>query len=136
MQVTLKEQLQVYDTKDKVFRIRTKVWYENEWVNSDSFDIPRETRFPSTIVLPEKNYDWQDFKEAMEAIGKKLEEGITKPVTNITFTFTEHALIYKIDSTLRTCFSFSLDLVKFLSLPAMDMGYLIQVIFLLMKSHM
>ena len=41
-------------------------------------------------------------------------------MTNITFTFTEHTLRYKIDSTLRTHFSFSLDLVKFLSLPEMD----------------
>jgi len=120
VQVTLKEQLQVYDTRDKVFRIRTWVWYENKWVYPDITDFPQETQFPATIDLPEKNYDWQDFKEAMEAIGKKHAEEITKPVTNITFTFTEHALIYKINSTLRTCFSFSRDLVKFLSLPETD----------------
>ena len=122
VQVTLKEQLQVYETRDQDFSIRTWVLYGDIWVCSDHFDIARESRFPHIIMLPKKNYDWQDFKEAMECIGKKqLERNQTPtPVTNLTFTFTEHALVCKIGSFLRTCFTFSPDLGKFLSLPKMD----------------
>ena len=58
----------------------------------------------------------------MEGIGKKqLKRNQTlNPVTNLTFTFTEHALVCKIGSFLRTCFTFSPDLAKFLSLSKMD----------------
>ena len=120
VQVTLKEQLQVYDTKDKDFRIRTWVWHDNKWVLSDSFEIPSETRFPHIIELPKKNYDWQEFKEAVEGIGKQQDEGTTQRVTNIKFAFKEHVLHYQIVSTLRTCFTFSQDLVEFLSLSESD----------------
>ena len=112
----------MHDTRDQNFSTRTWVWYENKWVYSDYFVIPKETQFPHIIMLPKKNCDWQDFKEAMECIGKKqLERNETPtPVTNLTFTFTEHALVCKIGSFLRNCFTFSPDLAKFLSLPTID----------------
>ena len=58
----------------------------------------------------------------MGVIGnEQLERNQTpNPVTKLTFAFTEQSLVCKIDSTLRTCFKFSPDLVKFLSLPIID----------------
>src|SRR3977135_1861411 len=46
-QVTLQEQLQVYDTRDKVFRITTWVWYEKNGYTLTALTFLKKTRFPA-----------------------------------------------------------------------------------------
>lgn len=118
--VSLKESLQVYNTINKDFHVKTQVKWNGKWVSSDFHEIDMETSFPHVRSLPQKNYDWQDFKDAMTGITKEYVEGRPKPITNLTFTFKEDKLSCTIDSTHRTYFSFSPDLVKFLTLTTTE----------------
>ena len=117
VKVTLKDWLRVYDTRDKFFYIRTWVYSNGKWISSESIDLPEESRFPHFCSLPSKNYDWEDFKNGIENMGKKLRSDIKTPVTKISLTFTgTDEIECKFESTMRACFEFSKDLVNFLSL--------------------
>ena len=119
VEVSLKEQLQVYDTRTSVFSIKTWVWLNGAWLASDDPVIPKETQFPFIVTLPTKNYDWEDFKAAMAAITMK--QDAAKRVTNIKFSFEDDTLIVVFDATARTCIRFSDDLINFPSLPFQDL---------------
>src|SRR6266699_3927975 len=111
VQVSLRDQLQVYDTRDKDFIIRTWVTLNNKWVYSDNFEIPSDTRFSHERRLSKKNYDWEDFKEVMGEIEMKHVPGTPKPITNLSFSFKDDVIICKFDSSIRTSFTFSPDLI-------------------------
>lgn len=114
--VSSKRQLEVYDTKDKDFSIKTWVTHNGGWVLPDSDVIAKDIQFPHTTTLPKQNYTWEDFKQAMANI-TKTKEGI---ITNLRFTFTDISLKCEMESDVRTCIEYSNDLVNFLSLKYAD----------------
>jgi hypothetical protein len=115
VQVSLKEQLKVYNTRNLDFSIFTWVKQKGEWVKSDHYSIPTRTAFPSTSSLPRINYSWEDFKTAMTNVTKYSDPNELL-VTNLKFTFDDDKLHCTFESTARACITFSKDLVDFLSL--------------------
>ena len=105
VKVTLKDWLRVYDTRDKSFYIRTWVHSNGKWIKSDSAELPAESWFPHICSLPPKNYDWEDFKNGIENMGKSNRYGANPPVTRISLTFTgTDEIECKFESTMRACF--------------------------------
>src|SRR5271156_6841489 len=120
VEVALKESLQVYNTMDKDFHVKTWVMWKGKWQVSDYHEIEVEKTFPHISRLPKKNYDWQDFKDAMSNITKQIGEGKSKPITNLSFSFKEDKYSVTFDSTARTAINYSYDLREFLSLKKVE----------------
>ena len=120
VKVTLNEQLQVYDTRDLNFNIKIWVRHNNNWLFSDSLEIPLENRYPHVITLPKKNYDWEDFKAAIANCGNTQVSGATAPWMKLAFSLTDTTFKIDIKSPNRVRMEFSYCLQRFLSLKVVD----------------
>src|SRR5438477_6659795 len=120
VKVTLNEQLQVYDTRDLNFNIKIWVRHNNNWLFSDSLEIPLENRYPHVITLPKKNYDWEDFKAAIANLGNRQVSGATAPWMKLAFSLTDTTFMIDINSPNRVRMIFSKPLQNFLSLKVVD----------------
>src|SRR5271167_2046583 len=115
VEVTLKEQLQVYDTKDKDLSIKLWVVQNDVWVLPDNAEIPEESRVPHVYSLPKKNFDWEEFKEAVSAITSKVSTKGT-PITHPRLKFIDDNVLECVfNSAARTSLIFSPDLAEFLT---------------------
>lgn len=121
IKVTRTERLDdVYHTMNLDFSIHTWVLYNGDWHHSDYGELDKETHVPFISHLPKKNYDWEDFKSAMQSVMKKQIADKPQLSTAITFSFTENELACTFVSTMRTCIRFSKDLQNFLQLKVTD----------------
>jgi len=120
VEVYLKKPLEVFDTRNLVLYIRTRVYYMDKWQDSDYFEIEYPMQFPSRLDMPKKNYSWEDFKTALENLTKLNNENRNvERITNVNFKFDKNEkLTLTFHDHLRAKVVFSADLVKFLSLDA------------------